>query len=63
MKPSDTIKTVKAKIYEKERGIPPAVQDQFITSTLKQLEDIHMLRDWEIQAGSTLHLKYVPDSY
>ena len=56
VKPSDTIKTVKAKIYGKEPGVPPAVQQQLISSTLKQLEDGHVLRDWKIQAGSTLHL-------
>ena len=56
VKASDTIETVKAKIYEKEPGVPPAVQKQLISSGLKQLEDGHVLRDWKIQAGSTLHL-------
>ena len=56
VKPSDTIKIIKDKIYGKEREIPPAVQQWLITSALKQLEDGHTLRDQKIQVGSTLHL-------
>jgi hypothetical protein len=56
VKPSDTIKTIKTKIYEKEPGIPPAVQQWLITSAGKQLGDGDTLRGWKVQAGSTLHL-------
>ena len=49
---SDDIKTIKAKILEKE-GIPPA--DQLLMFAGKELEDEHTISDYKIQS---LHLEF-----
>eukprot|EP00921_Rhytidocystis_pertsovi_P012124 GHVQ01019636.1.p1 GENE.GHVQ01019636.1~~GHVQ01019636.1.p1 ORF type:complete len:147 (+),score=31.22 GHVQ01019636.1:473-913(+) len=49
----DTVRTLKAKVFEKE-GIPP--DQQRLVYQGKQLEDDMTLHDYAIQEGSVLHL-------
>ena len=54
-KPSDTIKNIKYKIYQKE-GIPPEIQ--ILIFTTNELKDNLTLLDYKIQEESTIHLIY-----
>ena len=63
VKPSDTIGTVKVKIYEKE-GIPPDMQRLSFAENIfgfrfagNMLEDGYTLSDCNIVEDSTLHLE------
>jgi len=57
---SDTTDTLKRKI-QKKQGIP--VNQQFLISTGKELEDNHVLAESEIQKGSILNLIVADDKH
>ena len=56
--PSDTIKTVKAKIRNTEQS---PIHMQLLTYNSEQLEDSRRLSDYNIPAKSTLHLLILPE--